>query len=111
MLGDIGVSVVVHSMLVKNKCTFILVGLILISLLSSCRSDKLDNKRIVIDLKETEESIRYSSFVDSVSYLTFHFDDIPIAGIEKIYKKDGYYYIWGEQSAGIFIFNDKATVS
>lgn len=106
MLGDIGVSVVVHSMLVKNKCTFILGGLILISLLSSCRSDKLDNKRIVIDLMETEESIRYSSFVDSVSYLTFHFDDIPIAGIEKIYKKDGYYYIWGEQSAGIFIFNE-----
>ena len=93
MLGDIGVSVVVHSMLVKNKCTFILVGLILISLLSSCQNDKLDDKRIVIDLMETEESIRYSSFVDSVSYLTFHFDDIPIAGIEKIYKKDGYYYV------------------
>ena len=106
MLGDIGVSVVVHSMLVKNKCTFILVGLILISLLSSCQNDKLDDKRIVIDLMETEESIRYSSFVDSVSYLTFHFDDIPIAGIEKIYKKDGYYYIWGEPSAGIFIFNE-----
>ncbi len=85
---------------------FIIGGLIIIFLLSSCQSKDLDDNRIVIDLNGANESILYSSFLDSVSYLTFHFDEIPMAGIEKIYKREGYYYILGKQTTGIFIFDE-----
>ena len=49
--------------------------------------DATYDEYIEIDLNDANESILYSSFVDSVSYLTFQFGDVPIAGIEKIYKK------------------------
>lgn len=79
-------------------------GLIFICILVSCQK-YYNDEYIEIDLNEADESILYSSFVDSVSYLTFQFGDVPIAGIEKIYKKEDYYYIQGKQSTGIFVFD------
>ena len=94
-----------HLVNVKGPYMKSFLGLFLICLFVSCQN-RYNDEYIVVDLENADESILYSSFVDSVSYLTFHFGDNPIAGIEKIYKNEGYYYILGKQSTGIFIFDE-----
>lgn len=79
---------------------------ILLSIIQfSCQS--VDNEdKIIIDLDEIEERLEYSSFVDSVSYVTLQMkDDAYIGGLERLYKWGNFYYVWGTHRSGIFIFD------
>ena len=78
-------------------------GLLLILILSSCEHETSDN-RIIIKLNDLENSIEYSSFVDSVSYLTLCLEE-PIGEIERIYRRGDFYYVKGDSHFGIFIFD------
>lgn len=78
-------------------------GLLLILILSSCKHGTDDN-RIIINLNDLEDTIEYSSFVDSVSYLTLCLEE-PIGEVERIYKREDYYYVQGDSHFGIFIFD------
>lgn len=78
-------------------------GLLLIFVLSSCKHEQNDN-RIIINLNDLEDAIEYSSFVDSVSYLTLCLEE-PIGEVERIYKRGDYYYVQGDSRFGIFIFD------
>ena len=71
----------------------------------SCKNVQ-EESRIVIDLNDAVDRMDYSTFVDSVSYLTLHLEeDMYIGEVQRLYKHDGYYYVWGTHQSGIFIFD------
>ena len=82
-------------------------GILLFLIFVSCQS--VENKgSIVLDLNDTEGTLEYSSFVDSVSYITLRLDeDMYIGKIERIYQRGGFYYVWGSHRSGIYIFDGK----
>lgn len=77
--------------------------LLLLLILSACQPESKDG-HIAVDLKDAEKRIEYSSFVDSVSYLTLCLEE-PIGRIERMYKNGDFYYVWGEPRCGILIFD------
>lgn len=79
---------------------------LLLFILSFLSCNNKDEENIVINLNEYEEKINYSSFVDSISYLTFHFNEDDLMGnVKRIYQWNGYYYIWASHDSGIFIYH------
>ena len=73
----------------------------------SCNNHQ-DDMRVVIDLNDVEERLEYSSFVDSVSYITLCLeDDMHIGNIERLYKRGDFYYVLGSHRSGIYIFDMK----
>lgn len=85
-------------------------GILLFLIFVSCQS--VENKgSIVLDLNDTEGTLEYSSFVDSVSYITLRLDeDMYIGKIERIYQRGGFYYVWGSHRSGIYIFDGKGNL-
>lgn len=73
-------------------------------LISCCK--KVDNEHIEIDLYDAKDAMEYSSFVDSIGYVTLKLGDIPMGEIKRVYKWKDYFYVWGEKTSGIFIFDD-----
>jgi len=81
-------------------------GLLLFIMLFSCH-DGGKGDAVVLDLNDAEERLEYSFFADSVSYLTLRLDENEYIGnIERLYHRDGFYYIWGSHRSGIFVFDD-----
>lgn len=78
--------------------------LLILLLLFSCTKDK-NNSIINIDLNKATPNILYSSFVDSISYITLQVDTCPIGHISKIYFIDGIFFIKDDnRENGLFIF-------
>ena len=80
--------------------------LLLIILFSFSCTEKGKEDVTFVDLDDYEEEIKYSSFVDSLSYLTFSFSEDDLMGnVSRIYKWNDYYYIWASHRSGIFIYH------
>lgn len=59
-----------------------------------------------IDLENTTESICYSLFVDSISYITLNTNDSCImSGIDRIYLSDDFLFVKDDKRAGILVFD------
>lgn len=84
----------------------ILFTILHIELLFVCSCTENNPKRYIIDLNQTKESIQYSSFVDSVSYIELNTNDTClISDIEKIYIDNDTIILWDKKDAGILTFN------
>ena len=71
----------------------------------SCQSGKND-EMVMIDLSDAEDRLNYSSFVDSVSYVTLQMkEDAYIGGVERLYRCGDFYYVWGTHRSGVFVFD------
>lgn len=82
-----------------------IVLLLLMLSLFSC-NDNDGRSGIYIDLNDYKEKIEYSSFVDSISYLTFQFGEDNLMGnVKRIYQWNDFYYIWASHRSGIFIYH------
>lgn len=80
-------------------------GILFLSLLLSCHSVS-DDGVIGIDLNDAGDRINYSSFVDSLSYITLHMDeDTHIGEVNRIYKRGDFFYVWGTHGSGILVFD------
>lgn len=82
-------------------------AILLLLVLLSCNNHQNDN-HVVVDLNDVEERLEYSSFVDSVSYITLCLEeDMHLGNIERLYKRGEFYYVWGTHQSGIYIFDIK----
>lgn len=64
------------------------------------------NSILTIDLDEAIPSIPYSSFVESIDYLTLNTNDSCLmSGIDKMYIDDGKIFIQDSKKAGVFVFS------
>ena len=89
---------------------YLFFAILLFSLLLSCQNN-YNNRNVVINLNEAEARLEYSSFVDSISYLTLYLDEEQHLGnIERLYKRGDYYYVWGTHKSGIYIFDVKGNL-
>lgn len=71
----------------------------------SCQN-KQEGDAIIINLDNVADKLAYSTFVDSVSYVTLHLeDDMHIGSVERLYKWGDYYYVLGSHQSGIFVFD------
>lgn len=90
----------------KIKVCFYLFSTLSLLLLSCGHTE--EQNPILIDLDKTTEEIRYSDFVDSISYIELNTrDSCIVSDIEKIYMDNDTILIWDEQEAGILTFDDK----
>ena len=81
------------------------IALLFLVLFFSCH-DKDKENIILIDLDGYEKEIRYSSIVDSISYLTFPFNEEELMGnVKRVFYWNDYYYIWASHRSGIFIYH------
>ena len=77
--------------------------LFIVSILISCNSK--DSNKITIDLNNDYDHIKYSSFIDSLSYITLNTNDsCLISGIINVYKDGDTLLIRDDKRGGIFIF-------
>ena len=80
--------------------------LLIVIMLSACTSTEGGKQKIVIDLTNCEEVINYSTFVDSVSYLTLNLEEgIAVGEINRLYKWKNYYYIGASSRDGVLIYD------
>ncbi|EEY83483.1 hypothetical protein HMPREF0103_1724 [Bacteroides sp. 2_1_33B] len=71
----------------------------------SCDKSKEENF-YEIDLESTTESIHYSLFTDSVSYITLNTNDSCImSGIDRIYLSGNFLFVKDNKKAGILVFD------
>lgn len=80
--------------------------IICIGLLFFLSCVKSDPNRLIIDLDQSEESIKYSTFIDSISYIELNTKDTCLlSDIEKIYIDNDTILVWDKKEAGILTFN------
>ena len=80
--------------------------LLLVAVIFSACSSIEKKQEIVIDLEDSNEVINYSSFADSVSYLTVNLEEnITIGEVSRLYKWKNYYYIGASSRDGILIYD------
>lgn len=81
----------------------------LIALLSiSCSHIEDTIPSIEIDLNNKVSSIAYSTFVDSVEYLTLNCYNNFISGVEKFYTDGDFIFLEATKRGGIFVFSKKS---
>ena len=82
------------------------IALLLIAVFFFSCNERKEEGNISIDLNDFEEEIKYSSFVDSISYFTFQFDEDNLMGnVKRIYRWNDYFYIWASHRSGIFVYH------
>lgn len=68
---------------------------------------KNDPENITIDLDQSKDTIKYSNFIDSVSYIELNTNDsCLLSDIEKIYIDNDTVLLWDKKDAGILVFNN-----
>lgn len=90
----------------SSKLIKVLECLFVALMLNSCQN-RQSSSSIAIDLNDAVDRLEYSSFVDSVSYVTLHLEeDMHIGKVERLYRWGDYYYVWGSHQSGIFVFDE-----
>ena len=80
--------------------------LLLVAVIFSACSSMEKKREIVIDLENSNEVINYSSFADSVSYLTLNLEEnITVGEVQRLYKWKNYYYIGASSRDGVLIYD------
>ena len=73
---------------------------------SACSSIQKNKQKIVIDLEDANEVLNYSSFADSVSYITLNVEEnITMGEVQRLYKWKNYYYIGASSRDGVLIYD------
>lgn len=81
--------------------------LLLILLFSSCFQKEERKYDVVVDLDRTASQILYSSFVDSLDYMSLNLiDNQMLSGVERLYI-DGDYLLIQDEKRGLFVFSLK----
>ena len=102
---------VVECIIVASRSSFKRFSVILNLLLLFSSCGNVQEEKIFVDLNDTADKINYSSFVDSVSYVTLHLEeDMYIGEIERLYKQGDYYYVWSTHRTGIYVFDASGKV-
>lgn len=75
-------------------------------LFTACSSMEKNKQKIVIDLEDANEVLNYSSFADSVSYITLNVEEnITMGEVQRLYKWKNYYYIGASSRDGVLIYD------
>lgn len=77
-------------------------------LFSSCSTHNQEHSILKVDLDYANDTINYSTFVDSVSYIELNTNNTCLlSDINKIYLDNDTFLIWDSKKGGILSFNQK----
>lgn len=85
-----------------------ILSILIIILLSSCSKNKLNHPVIDIDLKKSTSMISYSSFADSIEYITLNTNGLFLYSIKRMYMDDDFIFMSDDKKGGIIVFSKKS---